>query len=65
MKKLLAILIACTMLFLADGCGKSAPKGQEGVDKGGRQSRRNRDEQPQGKASQPAPAGKTEGAAKQ
>lgn len=64
MKKLLAILIACTMLFLADGCGKSAPKGQEGASKG-RQSRRDRAEQRQEKANQTAPAGKTEGAPKQ
>ena len=64
MKKLLAILIACTMLFLAEGCGKSAPKGQEGVVKGP-QSRRDRDDQRREKANQTAPAEKTEGAAKQ
>jgi len=64
MKKLLAILIACTMLFLADGCGKSAPKGQDAARKGP-QSRRDKDDQRQEKANQTAPAGKTEGAAKQ
>ena len=64
MKKLLAILIACTMIFLADGCGKSAPKAQEGAGKA-RQSRRDRNEQRQERANKTAPAEKTEGAAKQ
>ena len=68
MKKLLALLIACSMLFLAEGCGKQKAAPSAGVSvPGSEQQLRGRQKrlkqlEAEGKS---APAGKTSDAAKQ
>jgi hypothetical protein len=69
MKKLLALLIACSMLFLADGCGKQKAAPSEGAAAGPPASKhevrqRQRMLKEQGGESKTAPAGQTSPAAK-
>jgi hypothetical protein len=73
MRKLLALLIACSMLFLAQGCGKpksTAPEaGAERPVSREEQRRELRDREKQekreGTQNRTAPAGGTSGAARQ
>ena len=68
MKRLLAVLMVCSMLLLVEGCGKPKATGQEGGSRpGSRRELRDRHkvDKQQGAESKTAPAGETSGAAKQ
>jgi len=68
MKRLLAVLMMCSMLLLVEGCGKpKATPGQEGVNRPAsrREMRERQKQEKQGGETKTAPAGETSGAAKQ
>jgi len=72
MKRLLAVLMMCSVLLLVEGCGKpkatTGTTGQEGVNRPAasrREMRERQKQEKQGGEAKTAPAGETSGAAKQ